>query len=94
MLKQNSRVYMSILKTHITESRNQSKKLRTILNSTCFAAPHNSYIVNLNYITNFKRNEIILAFPYSDIKIPIATRKQADFKKHFLNFINEDIKND
>ena len=70
------------------------KKLRTILNSTCFAAPHNSYIVNLNYITNFKRNEIILAFPYSDIKIPIATRKQADFKKHFLNFINEDIKND
>lgn len=70
------------------------KKLRTILNSTCFAAPHNSYIFNLNYITNFKRNEIILAFPYSDIKIPIATRKQADFKKHFLNFINEDIKND
>lgn len=67
------------------------KQLRSMLNATCFAVPHNSYIVNLNYITDFKRDEITLAKPYSDIKISIATRKQAEFKRHFLDFVGEDI---
>lgn len=70
------------------------KQLRSMLTASYFAVPHNSYIVNMNYIQNFQRNEIILARPYSDISISVATRKQAEFKKRFLDFIGEDIDND
>ncbi len=70
------------------------KQLRSKLTATCFAVPHNSYIINLNYITDFKRDEITLAEPYNSIKISIATRKQAEFKRHFLDFVGEDIIND
>lgn len=70
------------------------KQLRSMLISSYFAVPHNSYIVNMNYIQNFQRNEITLARPYSDISISVATRKQAEFKRRFLDFIGEDIDND
>lgn len=70
------------------------KQLRSMLTASCFAVPHNSYIVNMNYIKNFQRNEITLAQPYSDIKISVATRKQPEFKHRFLDFIGEDIDND
>lgn len=40
------------------------------------------------------KNEIILAQPYSDIRISVATRKKAEFKRRFLDFIGEDIDND
>lgn len=67
------------------------KELRSILTASCFAIPHNSYIVNLNYVRDYKREEIALTEPYSSIKISVATRKQADFKRRFLDFIGEDI---
>lgn len=70
------------------------KQLRSMLAASHFAVPHNSYIVNMNYIQNFQRNEISLAQPYSDISISVATRKQAEFKRRFLDFIGEDIDND
>lgn len=70
------------------------KQLKTMLTASCFAVPHSSYIINLNYIKNFKREEISLKEPYSNIKISIATRKQAEFKRRFLDFIGEDINND
>ncbi len=70
------------------------KQLHTVLNASCFATPHGSYIVNLNYIKNFKRNEITLCNPYNDVNISIATRKQPEFKRRFLDFIGEDYKNE
>lgn len=70
------------------------KQLKTMLAASCFAVPHSSYIINLNYIKNFKREEISLKEPYSNIKISIATRKQAEFKRRLLDFIGEDINND
>mgnify|MGYP000040858096 FL=1 len=70
------------------------KELRLMLTASCFAVPHNSYIVNMNYIGVFKRNEITLIKPYETIKISIATRKQAEFKRRFFDFIDEDIVND
>lgn len=70
------------------------KELRSMLSASCFAIPHNSYIVNLNYVRDYKREEIALTEPYSNIKISVATRKQADFKRRFLDFISEDIAND
>lgn len=70
------------------------KQLRTMLAASFFAVPHNSYIVNMNYIRDFQRNEITLAEPYSNIRISVATRKQTEFKRRFLDFIGEDIDND
>lgn len=70
------------------------KQLRTLLTASCFAVPHSSYIVNMNYIRDFQRNEITLAEPYEDTRISIATRKQSEFKRRFFDFIGEDIDND
>lgn len=70
------------------------KDLRSILTASCFAIPHNSYIVNLNCIRDYKRDEICLISPYQKPKISIATRKQADFKRKFLDFIGEDCDDD
>lgn len=69
------------------------KQLHTMLTASCFAIPHSSYIVNLNYVRDYKREEIALTEPYSNIKISVATRKQANFKRRFLDFIGEDISN-
>lgn len=70
------------------------KQLRSMLTASCFAVPHNSYIVNMKYIQNFQRNEIVLSHPYYNIRISVATRKQTEFKRHFLDFIGEDIDDD
>lgn len=69
------------------------KQINTMFASSFLAVPHSSYLINLNYIRNFRRNEITLSEPYENIKISIATRKQAEFKRRFLNFIGEDIDN-
>lgn len=70
------------------------KQINTLLTASFFAVPHNSYFVNMNYIRNFQRNEILLADPYESVRISVATRKQAEFKRRFLDFIGEDIDND
>jgi DNA-binding LytR/AlgR family response regulator len=65
-----------------------------MLSSSYFAVPHNSYIINLNYVKKFKRDEISLAEPFSDVSISIASRKQVEFKRQFLDFIGEDYSNE
>ncbi len=70
------------------------KQFRLMLTASCFAVPHSSYLVNMNYIKKFQRDEITLAEPYSNIKISVATRKQPEFKRRFLDFIGEDVDND
>ena len=70
------------------------KELRSVLTASCFAIPHNSYIVNLNYVRDYKRYELCLVEPYQKPKISIATRKQVDFKRKFLDFIGEECDED
>ena len=67
------------------------KELHDILTAAYFAVPHSSYIVNLNYVRDFKRDEFSLDKPYENEKIYVATRKQAEFKRKFLDFIGEDL---
>ena len=45
---------------------------------------HKSFIVNMNYITEYKRDTIIL---HNNHTVPISYRKQAEFRKAFLSFI-------
>ncbi len=64
-------------------------KFRDILNSSYFAVPHNSYIVNLNYVLSYKRDKLQMDFGEVPHTISIATRKQPEFKQKFMSFIGE-----
>ncbi len=54
------------------------------LTGTIFISPHKSYIINLNYVTAYERNYVILNEKY---KISIARNKQADFYQKFIRFV-------
>lgn len=57
--------------------------------TTYFASPHNSYIVNLNYIKLFSRTKITLSVGEKSVNIPVSGRHQAQFKKAYLNYMKE-----
>ena len=63
------------------------KSIRASLSSSDFAVPHNSFIVNMNYISKFKREEILLDKAGEKITIRISNRKQPEFKKRFMAFV-------
>lgn len=54
------------------------------LSAKFFYSPHNSYIVNLKFITDFKTGSVFVANKFT---VPVAYRKRAEFKKIFMNFI-------
>lgn len=70
--------------------RESLKNIKTMLTASFFAVPHNSYIVNMNYVSDFKRDEITVELPTGKEKIQISGRKQPEFKRRFLEFIGED----
>ena len=51
-----------------------------------FYRVHKSFIVNMKYITNYKRDTVTLAQKYA---VPISYRKQAEFRSAFFNSIGE-----
>lgn len=69
--------------------RESLKKIKTMLTASIFAVPHNSYIVNMNYISKFKREEVTIDLPDREIEIQVSSRKQPEFKRRFLEFIEE-----
>lgn len=54
------------------------------LTNICYARPHKSFIVNMEYIDKYQRNEITLM---NNTIIPIAYRKQTEFRKTFWNYL-------
>lgn len=52
--------------------------------ATFFFKVHKSFIINMNYITEYQRDSVVLLKKHT---IPIAYRKQAEFRKVFLNYI-------
>ena len=54
------------------------------LTGTVFVSPHKSYIINLNFVTSYERNHIILNEQYN---IPIAKSKQTEFYRQFIRFM-------
>ena len=48
-----------------------------------FFRVHKSYIVNVHYATDYSRATVVLCGKY---EIPIAYRKQAEFRHFFLNY--------
>lgn len=57
-----------------------------VLPANCFARPHNSYIVNLNYVTEVTRDFVYLKYKENPCSIYTSQRKVAKFKKAFLDF--------
>lgn len=57
-----------------------------VLSLRCFKRPHNSYIVNLNYVTDITRYFVHLKYRNNQYSIYTSQRKVAKFKKAFLEF--------
>ena len=51
-----------------------------------FARPHNSFIVNLNYVTKITQDFVFLKDKKNQYSIYTSKRKISAFKKAFLNF--------
>lgn len=96
-IKKSDIVYVEVMrktttfytKNGIVQCNEPITTFRDMLNSSYFAIPHNSYIVNLNYVLSYKRDKVLM--DYGDIPhtISIATRKQPEFKQKFMSFIGE-----
>ncbi|MBQ5995458.1 MAG: response regulator transcription factor [Clostridia bacterium] len=72
------------------EVQGSLKTISEQFNASFFAVPHNSYIVNLNYVKSFKRDEIKLLPPYDNVRISVASRKQSEFRKKIFEFVGDD----
>ncbi|WP_394922136.1 LytR/AlgR family response regulator transcription factor [uncultured Robinsoniella sp.] len=63
-------------------------ELQAQLGSDYFVRCHNSYIVNLNFVKEFCRNELILR---NGKKVPISRRYLNDVRRAFARWLGEDI---
>lgn len=66
-------------------------QLQEWLQYRSFAIPHNSYVVNMNYIKIFRREEVVLTADTTVYRIPVSSRRQAAFKKSYIRFIGEGL---
>lgn len=53
----------------------------------CFAQPHYSYIVNMNYIKSIRKTDVTLRHNDDTIDIPISRRYYNDFKTEFFKYV-------
>lgn len=88
----NDIVYVEIEKRHskvVTttkeyHSSNHISFWRDNLNTNIFVSPHKSFIVNMNYITSYERDNALLCETH---RIPIARNRQAVFYRSFIHFM-------
>lgn len=73
-------------KEHDYFSKDGIKVWKARLNKSYFEIPHNSYIINTNFITYFCKEYIILENQYT---IPIAYSKRAEFKRKFMKIMGD-----
>ena len=59
---------------------------KRVLNDKCFAQPHYSYIVNLNYVTEVTKDFVILRNNGDEYKVYTSSRKIGAFKKAVVEF--------
>ena len=84
-------VYVEIVdrKTRITTINNayttnlSIKEWSKMLPSTSFYMVHSSFIVNVKHITKYSRDTVTLCNQHL---IPVSYRKQAEFKRFFMNY--------
>lgn len=69
------------------KSRETLNFFKEHLTSNYFVIPHNSFIVNLNYVKKYQREELTMK---NDVKIYISQKKQPEIRKLFFAFTMED----
>lgn len=62
------------------------KYVKDQLGSSNFLIPHNSFIVNKNYISTFNRTQVTLEHQKSVFYVPISATKQRSFKDSFNRY--------
>ena len=70
--------------TYITHKK--IKELYTVLDTSIFIMPHQSYIVNMQYIKAYSQLYLLLD---NDIRIPISIKRSMLLRKQFLAYIKE-----
>ncbi len=90
-IKSNDIIYVEIVGrgTHIVTEKGEfvsSQKINYFkekLVASFFYQTHKSYLINMNYITDYHHDNVLLCDKY---KIPIAHLKKSDFKSAFAKF--------
>ena len=65
-------------------SENKMTFWKEKLSASFFFPVHKSFIINMKHLTGYKRDTVTLSETYS---IPVAYRKQAEFRSYFFNFV-------
>lgn len=65
-------------------SENKMNFWKEKLSASFFFPVHKSFIINMKHLTGYKRDTVTLSESYS---IPVAYRKQAQFRSYFFNFV-------
>lgn len=65
-------------------SENKMNFWKEKLSASFFFHVHKSFIINMKHITDYKRDTVTLSESYG---IPVAYRKQAEFRSYFFNFV-------
>lgn len=68
----------------IFESCNNISFWKDTLNMSYFYSVHKSFIININFITKYERDTVVLNNRYS---APISYRKQAEFKNYMMSMM-------
>lgn len=53
----------------------------------CFAQPHHSYIVNMNYVEQFNKREVLIKYNRDAYRVPVSQRGYSAFKTAYFSFI-------
>jgi len=70
--------------TYITHKK--IKELYALVNTSLFIMPHQSYIVNMQYIKVFTQLYLLLD---NDVRIPISIKRSMQLRIQFLAYIKE-----
>lgn len=62
------------------------KEIYAVLDHTIFIMPHQSYIVNMQYIKLFSQLYLLLD---DNTNIPVSIKRTSFIRKQFLNYIKE-----
>lgn len=93
-IKKNDILYVEILHKRVyvstTDKQYVAKEnldfFKTRLTASYFVIPHNSYVVNLNYVSKFQREKLTMNNGY---EISVASKKQSEVKRRFIKLIGD-----
>ncbi len=80
--RENRKIYV-VTKDNTYETNESWSYWLEKLPQTYFYIVHNSFIVNLHYITKYSYKELFIG----NERISIATRKQVEFRKYWFNYL-------